>query len=92
MRRADSSDLLAGLYRREGPYWYRGGFNPLALLALAAGVAPCLPGFAAAVGLVAVGDVWARLYDYAWFVSFNVAFCSYLVLMPLFGQRTERGV
>src|SRR5947207_9393736 len=61
---------LAGLYRREGPYWYVGGYNPLALIALAAGILPCLPGFAAAAGLVRVSAFWSRLYDYAWFVSF----------------------
>src|SRR5438477_2574231 len=43
---------LAGLYRREGPYWYVGGYNLTALIALSAGIAPCLPGFAAAAGLV----------------------------------------
>src|SRR5207344_1027859 len=32
---------LAGLYRREGPYWYVGGFNPIALVALSAGILPC---------------------------------------------------
>jgi NCS1 family nucleobase:cation symporter-1 len=31
---------LPGLYRREGPYWYRGGWNPVALIALAAGIVP----------------------------------------------------
>src|SRR5262249_31146892 len=39
---------LAGLYRRAGPYWYSGGFNPIALVALAVGVGLCLPGFAPA--------------------------------------------
>src|SRR5438552_4926919 len=57
---------LAGLYRREGPYWYVGGYNPLALAVLAAGILPCLPGFAAAAGLVQVPAFWSRLYDYAW--------------------------
>src|SRR5262245_15704394 len=62
---------LAGLYRREGPYWYTSGYNPIALLALAAGVLPCLPGFAAALGFMEVSPLWSRLYDYAWFVSFG---------------------
>src|SRR5205814_145365 len=38
---------LPGLYRKEGPYWYLAGFNVRALLALAAGIAPCVPGFLA---------------------------------------------
>jgi len=78
----------AGLYRREGPYWYLGGWNPMAFVALAAGMAPCLPGAAAAVGLVKVPEVWARLYDYAWFVSFGVSFVAYLLLMLGAGKRT----
>jgi nucleobase:cation symporter-1, NCS1 family len=78
---------LTGLYRRDGPYWYTGGFNPLALVALAAGIAPCLPGFAAAAQLAEVPAYWSDLYAYAWFVSFGVSFVSYLVLMKLFGAR-----
>jgi cytosine/uracil/thiamine/allantoin permease len=61
------------LYRREGPYEYRKGFNPRALVALAAGV------FAALVGLV-ISDL-RFLYDYAWFVGFAVAALVYIVLM-----------
>jgi NCS1 family nucleobase:cation symporter-1 len=78
---------LAGLYRRDGPYWYVGGFNPVALLALAAGMAPCLPGFAAVVLRVEVHEFWSHLYAYAWFISFGVAFVSYLVLMRVFAPR-----
>jgi NCS1 family nucleobase:cation symporter-1 len=78
---------LAGLYRRDGPYWYSGGFNPIALIALAAGMAPCLPGFAAAALHVEVPAFWSHLYAYAWFVSFGVSFVSYLVLMKVFGPR-----
>jgi NCS1 family nucleobase:cation symporter-1 len=74
---------LPGLYRRQGPYWYRNGWNPCAMLALAAGIAPCLPGFANTAGLADVGSIWSRLYDYAWFVSFGVAFVSYFALMKL---------
>ncbi len=80
---------LAGLYRREGPYWYRGGFNPLAIISMVLGIAPCVPGF-----LVVVSDRWdesvppffADLYHYAWFISFGVSFVVYFVLMKLFGR------
>jgi NCS1 family nucleobase:cation symporter-1 len=77
---------LAGLYRREGPYWYWAGWNPLAFVALVAGIAPCLPGFAAAVGLVEVHWIWLQLYDYAWFVSFGVSFVTYVALMTAAGK------
>jgi NCS1 family nucleobase:cation symporter-1 len=74
---------LPGLYRKEGPYWYSGGFNPVALVALAGGVAPCVPGFLAAVGWLNVPPFWAGLYDHAWFVSFAVSFALYEILTPL---------
>ena len=68
---------VAGLYRASGPYWYRRGFHVPALVALAVGVAPCLPGFLATVAEVKVPVAWARLYDYAWFVSFGLSFAVY---------------
>src|SRR6202041_1243487 len=46
------------LYRRDGPYEYRKGVNPRALIALVAGV------FVALIGLI-VPDL-RFLYDYAW--------------------------
>ncbi|MGP8261196.1 MAG: NCS1 family nucleobase:cation symporter-1 [Acidobacteriaceae bacterium] len=61
------------LYRREGPYEYRKGVNPCALIALAAGV------FAALIGLL-ISDL-RFLYDYAWFVGFGVAALVYVALM-----------
>jgi len=73
---------LAGLYVKEGPYWYLAGFNPIALLALAAGIAPCVPGFLATVAptVVQVPDIWAEIYHQAWFVSFGVSFAIYAAL------------
>ncbi|HYO23527.1 MAG TPA: NCS1 family nucleobase:cation symporter-1 [Lacipirellulaceae bacterium] len=93
---------LEGLYRKNGPYWYAGGFNPWALLALAVGIGLCVPGFLAAVGIVALaGDstaaaaslprvsaIFGTLYSYAWFTSFGAAFVVYLVAMTLAGRRT----
>ena len=89
----------AGLYKKEGPYWYAGGFNPLALIALILGIAPCVPGFLHAVGIVAleseatagtstltIPDIWGDLYHYTWFISFGIAFVLYTVLMKLFGR------
>src|SRR5215510_6655575 len=64
---------LHGLYREGGPYWYRRGFRVPALVALAAGVAPCLPGSLATVADVKVPAAWTGLYNYAWFVSFGVS-------------------
>jgi NCS1 family nucleobase:cation symporter-1 len=72
---------VAGLYRLRGPYEHSGGFNVRALVALAAGIAPCVPGFLAVVGVPGVPGVWRALYDYAWFLSFGLSFAVYAVLM-----------
>ncbi len=61
------------LYRRGGAYEYRNGFNALAIVALAMGVALAL------VGLVVPALHW--LYDYAWFVGFFVSGGLYCLLM-----------
>ena len=61
------------LYRRGGVYEYRNGFNPLAIVALAVGVAVAL------VGLVVPALHW--LYDYAWFVGFFISGGLYCLLM-----------
>jgi NCS1 family nucleobase:cation symporter-1 len=77
---------LPGLYDRKGPYWYSGGFNRIALVALAAGIAPCIPGFLVTGGLIQAPDIWATLYGYSWFVSFGVSFVVYAALMVLSGK------
>jgi NCS1 family nucleobase:cation symporter-1 len=71
---------LPGLYRRSGPYWYHEGFNIRALIALAAGIAPCVPGFIAQISSITVPPFWTQMYHYAWFISFAVAFAVYLLL------------
>lgn len=75
---------LPGMYLKNGPYWYTGGFNPRALVALALGIAPCVPGFLATVSpnwKTAVPPFWTDLYNYAWFISFAVSFVVYVLSM-----------
>jgi NCS1 family nucleobase:cation symporter-1 len=72
------------LYRADGRYAYRGGWNPAALAAFAAGVLPNLPGFlkTAAPGPFAwIGAGWAAAYAYAWFIGLAVALAVYAGLM-----------
>jgi NCS1 family nucleobase:cation symporter-1 len=86
----------AGLYKQNGPYWYAGGFNPAAIIALILGIGVSLPGFLVHLGYLGVqGDpnappdtlaipaFFAHVYSYAWFASFGVAFVAYLVLMRM---------
>jgi NCS1 family nucleobase:cation symporter-1 len=68
---------LDDLYRRNGAYEYWRGVNPIALVALAIGIAPNVPGFLAALGVATVGSFFATLYDWAWFVAFFAAGLAY---------------
>jgi NCS1 family nucleobase:cation symporter-1 len=73
---------LNGLFRKDGPYWYTGGFNPAAIIALVLAVAPNVMGFAKAAGFVqSVDPIWTTIYTYAWFVGFFLAGAIYLALM-----------
>ena len=86
-RRLEVDDL----YRRGGIYEYKGGVNPAAIAALAAGVLPNVPGFLSQAVPSAVPNVaafWKGIYSYAWFVGFGIAGAVYLALMR--GRTTAR--
>ncbi len=78
---------LPGLYRKAGPYWYRGGFHIAAMISLAVGIAPCVPGFLGTTGLVEVAPFWTDLYHYAWFLSFVVSAVVYLAICRTTGSQ-----
>jgi NCS1 family nucleobase:cation symporter-1 len=80
---------LAGLYRKDGPYWYTAGFNLRAVVALLAGIAPCVPGFLATVELARFSEVWIDMYHYAWFISFGISFVIYALLMGVRGDHAK---
>jgi NCS1 family nucleobase:cation symporter-1 len=65
--------VVEDLYRREGKYEYKKGFNGTAIITLLGGIA------VAFAGLLSPALHW--LYDYAWFVGFFVAGGLYHVLM-----------
>lgn len=74
------------LYRKDGAYWYRSGFNPVALAALVVAVLPNLPGFLHAAGVVdSVPVAFDQVYTYAWFVGFLIAGVVYTAGMKLMG-------
>lgn len=66
-----------GLFTEKSMYWYKGGFNPVAVAALVLGIIPNIPGFLATIGAFASSDFWKDLYDYAWFIGFAVSFAVY---------------
>jgi NCS1 family nucleobase:cation symporter-1 len=74
---------LRGLYQSNGPYWYTGGFNLCAIVAIVVGIAPCVPGFLGTVGALQAAPFWISMYHYAWFISFALSAVCYLVLMKV---------
>ena len=84
---------LRALYLGDGPYWYTGGFHAAGLLALAAGVVPCVPGFLATVGLVEVMPFGTDLYHSAWSLGFGTSLLVYsgLTLRRPGGDALPRG-
>ncbi len=84
---------VAELYRENGEYHFSGGFSIVAIIALILAVLPNLPGFLVTVKLVDLASVpafFVRLYDYAWFVGFAIAFVLYLTLRTLNLEKNTR--
>jgi NCS1 family nucleobase:cation symporter-1 len=64
---------LDELYQKDGRYQFRNGWNPIAMVALCAGV-----------GIVLVGmfvPSMRALYDTGWFVGFGISFTIYATMM-----------
>ncbi|MGV3622623.1 MAG: NCS1 family nucleobase:cation symporter-1 [Archangium sp.] len=78
--RLDTQDL----YRANGRYRFMNGFNLPALIALALGALPCLPGFLKALERVSNTALpkngWDALYESAWFFGFFTAGIAHIVL------------
>lgn len=71
------------LYRASGEYWFTNGFNLKALVALAIGVLPNVPGFLLETGWLSSASGWSTfggLYHYAWFIGFFVSGAVYFGL------------
>ena len=71
---------LVKLYAREGPYWYKNGWNPIAVIALIGGVLLNLPGFLGTIKVMTVSAFWTEFYHYAWFSGSAVSFVLYVAL------------
>ncbi len=76
--------LVGDLFREQGAYTYRNGYNWRAVAALVLSVLPVIPGFVRAAltpgGRVANPNLFDQLYSYAWFVTFGLSFVLYLIL------------
>jgi nucleobase:cation symporter-1, NCS1 family len=81
---------VPGLYSDKGPYWFRNGFNPIAFVALIAGILPNLPGFLGVVKWAKVSPFWVQLYSYAWFVGFGISFLVYVIGTRVFSRDERR--
>jgi NCS1 family nucleobase:cation symporter-1 len=79
LRRAKLS--LRELFQPSGKYSYGSGTNWRAVVALVCAVLPCAPGFIDQLHPGIFPAAFDRMYDYAWFLTFGLAFAIYLVLM-----------
>jgi len=72
------------MYRDDGIYSYRNGWNMAAVLAFVLGVLPNIPGFLNAAFPSAfpdVGEGFKTIYTYAWFVGVAIAAIVYGAMM-----------
>jgi NCS1 family nucleobase:cation symporter-1 len=72
------------LYKPNGRYSYKNGFNPRAIVALLAGIIPNIPGFLAEIKVISKTSMPAwipELYHYAWFAGFFISGIVYIALM-----------
>jgi len=79
---------LAALYREGGIYNFTKGYNPAAMIALALGILPNIPGFLAQVTPLNVPAFFADLYNYAWFTGFILSGLIYCILMKCLPSKT----
>jgi NCS1 family nucleobase:cation symporter-1 len=82
----DRQIAVDDLYRADGRYRYRGGWNPAALVAFAAGALPNLPGFlheAAPSAFGWIGPVWTAPYNFAWLLGLLLALLVYWAAMRM---------
>jgi NCS1 family nucleobase:cation symporter-1 len=72
------------LYKQDGAYTYKKGYNPSAIVALLLGILPNVPGFLLQIKVIDANlfPEWiSHLYNYAWFVGFAVSGILYYLLM-----------
>lgn len=74
----------------EGTYYYTGGYNLAAIVALIFGILPVMPGLLQKVGILgSVPEIFITIYNNAWFFSFFSAGILYWVLSCVRGEDKE---
>lgn len=74
--------------RKNGAYYYSGGYNLAAMAALIVGILPVVPGLLQKVGILSsVPDVLVTIYNNAWFFSFFSAGIFYWVVLSLSSSK-----
>ncbi|MDN3922007.1 NCS1 family nucleobase:cation symporter-1 [Roseateles violae] len=74
------------LYKEQGAYSYKNGWNWAAVIAFVLGVAPNVPGFLNAAfpaSFPAVGEAFKTIYTYAWFIGLAIAAIVYRLMMKV---------
>ncbi|XP_002519429.2 purine-uracil permease NCS1 [Ricinus communis] len=73
-----------------GAYYYSGGYNWVAVIALVIGILPVIPGFLEKVGILsAVPNIFVVIYNNAWFFSFFFAGFLYWILSLTKGKHKK---
>ena len=84
--------LLADLFKEDGVYSYNRGYNWRAIAALILAILPVIPGFLRAAvtpgGQIADPGLLDSIYNYAWFITFGIAFLVYYLLMKFKPQSS----
>jgi NCS1 family nucleobase:cation symporter-1 len=83
------------LYSETGRYRYSNGWNPAALVALALGILPNIPGFIMTVAPKTAASFPAagffmQVYNLAWFVGFGISGLVYYALTTMRGTDAMR--
>ena len=76
---------LRDMYIKKGIYYYKKGYNPAAMWALAIAILINIPGFLVEIKIIEKASAFSiftdQIYHYAWFIGFFVAFTLYLIFM-----------
>ncbi|XP_059667538.1 purine-uracil permease NCS1 [Cornus florida] len=74
----------------NGAYYYSGGYNLAAMIALVFGILPVIPGFLEKVGILSsIPASFLVIYNNAWFFSFFSAGILYWILSCLKGKQNS---